>query len=50
MLKLLTREGTRELTIREFGMTRDGSTVVKVSDSTGLVRWVDIKELEVVRI
>ena len=50
MLKLLTREGTRDLTIREFGITRDGSTVVKVSDSTGLVRWIDIKELEVVRI
>ena len=50
MLKLLTKSGTRELTIREFGITRDGSTVVKVSDSTGLVRWVDIKELEVVRI
>lgn len=50
MLKLLTREGTRELTIREFGVTRDGSTVVKVSDNTGLVRWIDIKELEVVRI
>ena len=50
MIKLLTKEGTRELKIREYAMLRDGSIIIKVSDATGNVKWVDARELEVVRI
>lgn len=50
MIKLLTREGTRELKIREYAVLRDGTMVIKVADAAGVTKWVDAKELEVVRI
>ena len=50
MIKLLMTEGARELKIREFAMLRDGSIIIKVSDLAGKIRWVDAKELEVLRI
>ena len=50
MLKLLNEHGSRELQVREYAMQRDGSIIVKVSDNTGVIRWVDAKDLEVLRI
>ena len=50
MLKLLMENGSKELTVREYAVLRDGSIVVKVSDMVGVTKWVDAKELEVLRI
>ena len=50
MIKLLMNEGSRELTIREYAVMRDGTMVIKISDPTGDIKWVDAKDLEVLRI
>ena len=48
MKRLTFNDGSGNLTIREYAVMRDGSTLIKVSDPQGKVIWVDAEALEVI--
>ena len=48
MKRLQFSDGSGNLTIREFATMRDGSTLVKVSNSQGQLIWVNAESLEVI--
>ena len=48
MKRLTFSDGSGNLTIREYAVMRDGSTLIKVSDPQGKVIWVDAESLEVI--
>lgn len=48
MKRLTFSDGSGNLTIREYAIMRDGSTLIKVSDPQGKVIWVDAESLEVI--
>lgn len=48
MKRLTFSDGTGNLTVREYAVMRDGSTLIKVSDPQGKVIWVDAEALEVI--
>jgi hypothetical protein len=48
MKRLTFSDGTGNLTVREYAVMRDGSTLIKVSDPQGRVIWVDAEALEVI--
>lgn len=48
MKRLQFNDGSGNLTIRDFATMRDGSTIIKVSNTQGQLIWVDAKSLEVV--
>lgn len=48
MKRLTFNDGSGNLTIREYAVMRDGSTLIKVSDPQGRVIWVDAEALEVI--
>lgn len=48
MKRLTFSDGSGNLTIREYAVMRDGSTLIKVSDPQGRVIWVDAEVLEVI--
>lgn len=48
MKRLTFSDGSGNLTIREYAVMRDGSTLIKVSDPQGKVIWVDAEALEVI--
>ena len=48
MKRLTFSDGSGNLTVREYAVMRDGSTLIKVSDPHGRVIWVDAKALEVI--
>ncbi len=48
MKRLTFSDGSGNLTIREYAVMRDGSTLIKVSDPQGRVIWVDAAALEVI--
>ena len=50
MKRLQFNDGTGNLTIREFAVMRDGSTLIKVSDPQGQLIWVAAEALEVVEL
>lgn len=48
MKRLQFNDGSGNLTIRDFATMRDGSTIIKVSNTQGQLIWVDAESLEVV--
>lgn len=48
MKRLTFSDGSGNLTVREYAIMRDGSTLIKVSDPQGRVIWVDAEALEVI--
>lgn len=48
MKRLTFSDGSGNLTVREYAVMRDGSTLIKVSDPQGKVIWVDAESLEVI--
>ena len=48
MKRLTFSDGSGNLTVREYAVMRDGSTLIKVSDPQGKVIWVDAENLEVI--
>lgn len=48
MKRLTFSDGSGNLTVREYAVMRDGSTLIKVSDPQGKVIWVDAEALEVI--
>lgn len=48
MKRLTFSDGSGNLTVREYAVMRDGSTLIKVSDPQGRVIWVDAEALEVI--
>ena len=48
MKRLTFSDGSGNLTVREYAIMRDGSTLIKVSDPQGKVIWVDAEALEVI--
>lgn len=48
MKRLQFNDGSGNLTIRDFATMRDGSIIIKVSNTQGQLIWVDAESLEVV--
>lgn len=48
MKRLQFNDGSGNLTIRDFATMRDGSTIIKVSNTQGQLIWVDAESLEVI--